>query len=551
MKRLFLLFLCALLVLTGCARTDPLDVDPVEEVSSNTMSVTISSDSQVYTMDIPVYRPWTWNDLYDFLENPNKSGNLSFDAEKGEWVDLLDTDGVTSVKDQWTLPLEQNMIVVKYNANNQELFRYRINLIDPETSQTVSSKPVVSKPISSAPAPSEPASSGSSSSTSTSQKKTLLFYIGQNDSALEELVAQYNKTLTGVEILAVRNTSAMTADQLAEYTEENNTPDLILMNHREMYAAANRGLLTDLSTLGMDKWASVLDPNFLTKTAINGTYYGTPLGAITSCLASNETILDRAGVGVPTTFDELVANAKKIKTALPGITPIGLTTDTDEAAVMAEEFSIFLNGFGGQLLSEDYKTATFNTEAGFNTLNLYKQLKEEDLLSDFIIRKDLYDKAIAYSVVTSTNYSKTFGSQAKANYTASALPAPGNKTAASYMDLYSFCVPATGDAASQKIIADFLTYFYNNTQNSVTVCRKKGLVPAHLKAQTDKVYDTDAWKVFIDATKTSVIAPDLYCYPTIEGYLAEAISTVLSGGDVQTALDKAYQKTTARLARNN
>ena len=548
MKRFALLFLAMILVFTGCGKNNDLDVDPVEESSSNVMSVVISSDVEPYTMDIPVYGPWTWNDLYDFLEDPNRSGNLSFDTEKGEWVELLDTDGVTSLKDQWTLPLKQNMVVVKYSATNEVLFRYRINLTGtppvtatpstPSPSTPESSKPVTSTPVTSTP------------NTTPAQKQTLTFYVGQNDSALEKLVAEFNKQSNKYEILPVKTSQTMSADTLSELLANNNAPDLILMNHREMSLAANKGLLTNMTTVGMNQWQNLLDPAFLNKTAIGSTYYGSPLGAITSCLACNADVLYKADVDtVPATWDELIANAKTVRDTLSGITPLGITTDIADTTVMAEEFALFLKAYGGELFSADYSTVTFNSEAGINALTLYKQLKEENLLSSNIVRKDLYNETIAYSVVTSTNYSKTFGSQAKANYTAAPLMGPDNQPAASYMELYSFCGPSSVDKNAQKIIGEFLNFFYQNTQNSVTVCRKKGLVPAHLAAQKDDVYDTEAWKILIDTAKTARLAPTLSCYDTMKAYLAEAVSTVLDGGDVTAALEKAATKAENRLAR--
>ncbi len=541
MKRLLPFFLALLLTLAGCNNTTPQpNTSSVPETPTDVSSDTPSGDEPI-TIDLPIHQLWTWNELYDFLENPRESGNLAFDEEQGESISLLDTDGVTSLSNQWNLPLEQNMLVIKYNRAGEIICKYRVNLTGETSSQDspsrVPSTPsAVSRPSSDSP-PSTP-----------DQKQLLTIYIGQNDTLLEKAVGDFNKQSQRVELLPVKTSDTVTAQQLSQLVKENNCPDLVLMNHGEMMAAVSQKLLTNLSSLGMKQWKTRVDSSFLEQTTLGKGIYGLPLGAVTSCLACNDELLYRADANVPANLDELIENAKLLRDALPGVTPIGFTTDIADTASMAEEFALLLADNHGTLFTPDYTSSTFYSQAGINTLSLYQTLWNEKLISDYVVRKDFYSEKIGYGIVSSVDYAKTFGKQAKANYTAAPLVL-GDSQPLSYMELYSFCIPSATSKEARKAAAEFLTFFYENADYSVDLCQKKGWVPALTKAREDQAYQTDEWQIFIDAAKTARMVPPLSCYPTIQTYLAECVSAVLSGTDADTALEKAWKKTENRLAR--
>ncbi|MBR3844414.1 MAG: extracellular solute-binding protein, partial [Clostridia bacterium] len=423
------------------------------------------------------------------------------------------------------------------------LCRYRVNLTGNTSSHQEIPSMVPSR------TPSAPAVSTPDTASKPEEKQLLTFYITGEDALLEKAVAAFNQQSETVEILPVKLSQTMTADQLAKLKKENNCPDLVLMTHSEMTLAAADQQLTNLSSLGLSKWNNKIDPTFLEKTQIGKATYGIPLGGVTSCLACNDELLYRAKAGVPATYEELIANAKLLRDTLPGVTPIGLTTDIADSRSMAEEFSMLLSGYGGALFTPDYESAAFYSQGGIHALAQLKTLQEEKLIADYVVRKDFYNEKIGYGIASSADYAKTFGKQAKANYTAAPLVMPGGGEAASYMELYSFCIPAGTSKAVRKAAFSFITYYFENPQYSVDLCQKKGWVPALLQAQTDESYNTPEWQVFIDTAKTARVIPPIACYPTIESYLAECVSSVLSGTDPETALEKAWNKTENRLAR--
>ncbi len=537
MKKVFLCLLAVIVLFTGCTgATTPTDVSSVVTAPQEVSSVVSKPILGAQSIDLPANEYWTWNQLYDYLENPRKSGDMAFDEEQGESISLLDVDGTTSLSDQWNIYLQQDMVVVKYNQAGEIIGKYQINLIG-GVSSTV--KPPV---VSSAP-------EQNTSSTAQPQKTVVSFYTVRGDTALEKAVEAFNKQSKTVEILPIPVSQTMTAQQLAQLQKENNGPDLVLMNHKELVSAASQKQLANLSTLSKEKWSKILEPSFLRKTTLENKLYGLPLGGSTYCLACNDELLYRAGAQVPQTFDQLIENAKQLRDRLSGVTPIGLSTDIADAPSMAREFTMLLTGFGGTLFTPDYQSAAFYSKSGVDVLSLYQTLYQEKLIADYVEQKDVYNQRIGYGIVSSVDYEKTFGKKAKTNFTAAPLLAPGNGEAVSYLDLYSFCIPAAATKKAKQGALEFLSFFYENAQYSVSLCQKKGWVPALTQAMENKAYQTDAWQVFIQAAQNAVTQPPIDCYSTIESYLAECISTVISGGDKELALEKAWKKTENRLAR--
>ena len=543
MKKVILCILSLMLILCGCNQTPPTPSGSSSAAQSPTdvVSVVSQGENKPLVLELPRSQQWTWNDLYDYLENPLQSGTLSFKEEAGESIALLDTDGKTSLSDQWNLLLADDMLVIKYDDQGEIIGKYQLLLVGEEFSAP--QKPVSS----SSPTPSGSHSEQTASSVSRpGQKKTTVTLYWQGECApLTRAVEAFNKQSEQYEILPVILTEEITAQRLAQWKTQKSLPDLVVLNHRELTLASAGKELADLASLTALKG---VESHFKKAVSKGKTVYGLPLGGVTSCLACNQELLYQAGAKVPATYEELLENAKLLRDNLTGVVPIGLTTDTADPSSMAEEFALFLQGEGGLLFTPDYQATAFYSQAGSRALAHYQTLAQEKLIGDYVVRKDLLSQKIGYGVVSSVDYEKTFGKKAKANYTAAPLVFPG-ETSAGYMELYSLAVPAGADKNAKKGALDFLNFLYQTPEYAVELCQYMGWVPALTKAANDESFQTEAWQVFIAAAKTAQTPPTLACYSTVETYLAECVSAVITGQDKDLALEKAHNKTQNRLAR--
>lgn len=540
MKQVLICLLAILLVLTGCkGASTPTPSTPSVPETQTDFSSTPAPLAQEQELSLSGEEEWTWNELYDYLENPRLSGDFSFDEDKGETIALLDVDGKTALSNQWNKVIVTNMLVLKYNGEGDVIGKYRVI-----TPQMLSSDSQPSEPVSRPNTSSAPAQSNLSS-TPVAEKQLLTLYMAEENKAIKQAVADFNQQSKTAEIVIVSGATPLTAEHLKSLTKQGNCPDLVILNHRELQLAGQGKQLVNLAKLKVPK----LDASFTKHLTLKGGVYGLPIGGEVTALACNDELLFRADAKVPATYDELIENAKLLRDTLPGVIPLGLTTDIADTSSMAQEFAMFLTAAGGTLFTPDQKSSAFYSHAGAYALEVYETLRDEKLIADYVVRKDIYSETIGYGIVSSADYERTFGKKAKANFTAAPLVAPGVKKAVSSLDLYSFCVPAATTKEARKEAYAFLGFFYENTGYSVDLCKEKGLVPALPAAREDDYFQSEAWQVFIDASKTAVPAPVIGCYPTLETYLAECVSSVLSGTDKETALEKAWKKTENRLAR--
>jgi arabinogalactan oligomer/maltooligosaccharide transport system substrate-binding protein len=115
---------------------------------------------------------------------------------------------------------------------------------------------------------------------------------------------------------------------------------------------ASQGYLADLTSAIGD--TSDYLPTPLSSNQLDGKLYGIPQVTDAPALLYNKSMLDKAGVGVPTSWDELKTAASKIKSANPGV----------QAAAFLQSggyFSLpFVYSEGGDLLNVDQKKIIIN-----------------------------------------------------------------------------------------------------------------------------------------------------------------------------------------------
>lgn len=109
-----------------------------------------------------------------------------------------------------------------------------------------------------------------------------------------------------------------------------------------------------------DFYASFIDAN-----SWNGTLYTLPFNKSVQVLYYNKTLLDQAGVDVPTTLDELAAAARQVKEKT-GVAGLAVRPSIDT-------FSTYFRAFGGEWLDEAGQPA-FQDAAGVQAFQFVQEL---------------------------------------------------------------------------------------------------------------------------------------------------------------------------------
>ncbi|KGJ80388.1 ABC transporter substrate-binding protein [Cryobacterium roopkundense] len=158
-------------------------------------------------------------------------------------------------------------------------------------------------------------------------------------------------------------------DQLsAQYNVKLNagSADLDVMMYRPLQEGkqfAQNGYFADLtddveSNADWD-WAD-FQPGPVGTTTFDDQVVGVPIITEQEVLYYRKDLLEKAGLGVPQTMDELEAAAKAIKEQNPGVA--GFVARTEKSAAVTQ-FSSFLYSFGGDFIDEDGNAAVDSDEA--------------------------------------------------------------------------------------------------------------------------------------------------------------------------------------------
>lgn len=117
-------------------------------------------------------------------------------------------------------------------------------------------------------------------------------------------------------------------------------------------------------------------PNLMTDQTIDGTLVGIPTEVLVSMLFYRADLLDKAGIDVPTTFDELTAAAKKLDHSN------GVRAWSARGKSMSTVFASFLYGSGASWVNDGGQEGSlepgFDNADGVNAVRLYTSL-----LNDF------------------------------------------------------------------------------------------------------------------------------------------------------------------------
>jgi ABC-type glycerol-3-phosphate transport system substrate-binding protein len=151
----------------------------------------------------------------------------------------------------------------------------------------------------------------------------------------------------------------------AEYTS-------VIVANSTLTQLMNDDLVRPLNDL-VEKYGQDLKPNQLI--TIDGNVMAVAFMANSQHLFSRTDILEQAGVeGIPSTVDEIVAAAEKIRAA--GIMEYPITMNMKVGWNMGEVFNLFYFAHGGELFKPGSAEPNVNNEAGVAALNSIKALLE-------------------------------------------------------------------------------------------------------------------------------------------------------------------------------
>ncbi len=400
---------------------------------------------------------------------------------------------------------------------------------------------------------------GASSSADTTAPVTITWWTGQSADAetlLEGLAKEYTGKHPNVTINVAPGAS--TTDDLKQKIAAgfvaNTYPDLSYAFGSWATELGNSGHTLDLSARVADpavKWNEI--PEAARKTAtVDGRVIGVPALVDNLGLLYNKKVFDAAGVAYPTndwTWDDFRTAAKKLTD--PAKQVFGTAFSVSGSEDTTWHFWPLLWQNGGQVLSEDQKTATFNSDAGVKSLDLLRAMAVDDK-SMYLDQTDekypqlMYDGKVA--MIIGGPWLLYDLQQKKVSYGATQLPGTnGDHQTVSGPDVW--VAFDHNDANRAAATSDFLLWLtspeiderWNLAYGNLPLRTSESTSPAFTTWAT--TYAPGAQVFFANLANAKNARPTVEGYTEMSKYLGEAISQVLQGqGDSKTALDDAAAK---------
>ncbi|KRF43649.1 ABC transporter substrate-binding protein [Paenibacillus sp. Soil787] len=228
---------------------------------------------------------------------------------------------------------------------------------------------------------STPNSAGAAKETSSAKKDKVKlafwdFHTEAESKFFKDLVDEYNKSQDQVQIeYSTYDQASYTTTKLPTGFASGEGPDIYMISPGDFMKFAKSGLMKDLTP---DFAAGVKEdflPASLDAVTYNGKIMALPFELETLGLYYNKEMLDKAGVQVPKTWDELHAAAKKLTTDKVA----GLIIPPDKGPYFNFIWYPFLWQQGGNVLSADGTKSTFNTPETAKALDFWGSFFKEGL----------------------------------------------------------------------------------------------------------------------------------------------------------------------------
>ncbi|GAB3794313.1 sugar-binding protein MsmE [Humibacter antri] len=168
--------------------------------------------------------------------------------------------------------------------------------------------------------------SGFGSTGSNSGAKVTITYLTGNDAIDtaqgKALIAGFEKKYPNVHVKMDTQPTGTQGDNLMKTKLSTKTMDNVFhYNSGSLFQALNPK--TSMVDLSGESWVNDLDKNFKQVVSVDGKIYGAPLATSQAGgILYNKKIYQQLGLSIPTTWDEFIANSKKIQSSDPSVAPI-------------------------------------------------------------------------------------------------------------------------------------------------------------------------------------------------------------------------------------
>lgn len=394
-------------------------------------------------------------------------------------------------------------------------------------------------------------SGAAGASSHTGARQTVTFWGSWNSTEqvgqLDKQAAAFNKSQDKYTVTYVAQD--LVEQKLLTGLASGQVPDVVLWDRGQTSLYVPKGALQSIDSLvkrdNVDLNQFYSEPTKEMK--VDGKLYGLPILVDDRSLFYNKSILDKAGVTVPTTWDELKNVAQKLTTVQNGKTTV--------AGFMLDDpglFNMWLMQAGGSMLTADGTKTNFDNSKGLEVLNFWKSLQDEGVYQQgFGAGTDAFAEGKAAIKYDGPWDVTTYNALKGLDYgVAEPLTGPtGDK--GTVTGGFGLVIP-TG-AKNVAGAWAFMKWWATQPSSGVSFGKIAGWIPANKEAAGNSFFTKDPhYAAIIKALDYAKIRPTVAGYQDVEGKaLIPALQKFMSGElTAQQALDQARQQGDQILAQN-
>lgn len=378
-------------------------------------------------------------------------------------------------------------------------------------------------------------------------------YTEADGKVLNSLVDEFNASQDKIRITASTKPWATLLDSALPALSSKTGPELVALPAENVPVWASKGALHDLDDWygAADSGAAVLNEGAVATGIVDGTHYAAPLSFTPLTMFYNRAMFDKAGVTVPTTWDEWVAAATALTIDENGDgTPeqYGLALQDHATVGNGVWPSLFKSG-GGDVVTADGK-AVLDSPENVKTLTYWKDALAKSSFSPTGLAGADADGLFSAGKVAMTlagPWMATVSESSGIDFGIAPLPAgpAGIKASALAVDL-----SITSQATDQEkaAIETFLTWFYAK-DNMVTWSLASGWPPLTTEVTAADVSENKVVAALTEQAAYGVaLLPGVIPSTDVLTAMDTATQKALVGGDVASLLGSAQKEMDAALA---
>ena len=355
-----------------------------------------------------------------------------------------------------------------------------------------------------------------------------------------DMIAQYESENPGVTVNWTDVPYGDIQSKLVTSVAGGAAPDVVNLNTQFTLTLAGQGALVDLNKEATDEQKSIYIPDLWDSAKIGDSVYAFPWYASPDIMFYNQELFDKAGIEVPTTFDEALEEAEEFY------------NKTGAYLFMPDEFFNILFEEGIDVLNADKTAAAFNTQETVDLLNKYKEYTDKGVIpktkwGDWDEMLKLFESGKLAIVSSSGSSLSRIKDEAPDIYEKVGVSTPlTGKNGLSRNPLMNLVVP---EASKNHEAAIAFANYVTNDANQLAFCKEVSIFPSTTAASEEDPYFTSdtatlEGQASAMSAKASLTSKDFSLGIGDQSNIQTAVdkayeAAITNGDDVQTALDQA------------